>query len=128
MPRSITQLFALILVFLAGCGASDQVFVFRWAGAQPEQHPRSQSMIFFEKELEKRSNGRIQVENYFSGVLGREREVMDLISAGDSMKQIAVKLGISIQTCSKHRARVLEKMQVTNNVELVRLLLAAESH
>lgn len=58
----------------------------------------------------------------------REREVMDLIAAGDSMKQIAVKLGISIQTCSKHRARVLEKMQVTNNVELVRLLLAAESH
>jgi two-component system response regulator FixJ len=58
----------------------------------------------------------------------REREVMDLIAAGSSMKQIAVKLGISIQTCSKHRARVLEKLEVTNNVELVRLLLASESH
>lgn len=58
----------------------------------------------------------------------REREVMDLIASGDSMKQVALKLGISIQTCSKHRARVLEKMQVTNNVELVRLLLAADTH
>lgn len=56
----------------------------------------------------------------------REREVMDLIAAGSSMKQIASKLVISIQTCSKHRARVLEKMQVTNDVELVRLLLAAD--
>jgi len=58
----------------------------------------------------------------------REREVMDLISAGSTMKQVAVQLGISIQTCSKHRARVLEKMQVSNNVELVRLLLAADPH
>jgi FixJ family two-component response regulator len=54
----------------------------------------------------------------------REHEVMDLIGAGKSMKQIANQLEISIQTCSKHRARVLEKMDVNNDVELVRVLLA----
>ncbi len=55
----------------------------------------------------------------------REREVMDLIADGNSMKQIASEFKISIQTCSKHRARVLEKMGVSNDVELVRLLLTA---
>jgi FixJ family two-component response regulator len=57
----------------------------------------------------------------------REKEVMDLIVAGKPMKLIATELGISIQTCSKHRARVLEKLDVSNDVELVRLLLAADS-
>ena len=68
-----------------------------------------------------------------SGVLGlieslspREKEVMDLIVAGKPMKLIATQLGISIQTCSKHRARVLDKLRVSNDVELVRLLLAAD--
>lgn len=55
----------------------------------------------------------------------REREVMDLIATGKTMKQIAGRLQISIQTCSKHRARVLEKLDVDTDVELVRLLLAA---
>lgn len=56
----------------------------------------------------------------------REREVMELIAAGKTMKQVATQLEISIQTCSKHRARVLEKLDVGNDVELVRLLLIAD--
>jgi C4-dicarboxylate-binding protein DctP len=39
-------------------------------------------MIFFEKELEARSGGRIRVENYFSGTLGSEREMMDMVATG----------------------------------------------
>ena len=39
-------------------------------------------MLFFQKELEKRSKGQIQVELYFSGVLGSERELMDLVATG----------------------------------------------
>ena len=53
---------------------------------------------------------------------------MDLIAAGKTMKQIAAQLEIGIQTCSKHRARVLEKMGAENDVELVRLLLAADQN
>jgi DNA-binding CsgD family transcriptional regulator len=48
---------------------------------------------------------------------------MDLLVEGKSMKQIAARLGISIPTCSKHRARVLDKLDVENDVELVRLIL-----
>lgn len=39
-------------------------------------------MEFFERELERRTGGRIEVENYFSGVLGGERELMDMVAAG----------------------------------------------
>ena len=39
-------------------------------------------MVFFEEELEKRTGGRIQVENYFSALLGNEREVMDMVATG----------------------------------------------
>jgi len=57
----------------------------------------------------------------------REREVMDLLVAARSMKQISSQLEISVQTASKHRARVLEKMEVENDVELVRLVLVGQT-
>ncbi|QEF98672.1 Response regulator protein TmoT [Stieleria maiorica] len=61
-----------------------------------------------------------------SRLTSREREVMDLLVQGRSLKQISIEFGISFQTVSKHRARVLEKLQVGNDVELVRLCLGCE--
>ncbi|MCA9140514.1 MAG: response regulator transcription factor [Planctomycetales bacterium] len=58
---------------------------------------------------------------------GREREVMDRLILGRSLKQISIEFGISFQTVSKHRAKVLEKMGVANDVELVRLSLGADA-
>ena len=55
----------------------------------------------------------------------REREVMDLLIAGKTMKTIAMLLEISVQTCSKHRAKVLDKLSVDNDVELVRLVVSS---
>lgn len=49
----------------------------------------------------------------------REAEVMDLIVSGKSQKQIASQLAISVQTAAKHRAKVLDKLRVRNDVELV---------
>ncbi len=53
----------------------------------------------------------------------RETEVMDLIVSGKAQKQIAAILGVSIQTATKHRAQVFEKLHVDNNVELVYVAL-----
>jgi two-component system response regulator FixJ len=55
----------------------------------------------------------------------REREVMDLLVDGKTVKQIAAELGVGFPTAARHRTRVLEKMHVANDVELVRLVLAA---
>lgn len=51
----------------------------------------------------------------------REREVMAWVLTGALNKQIAAALGIVEKTVKVHRARVMEKMQVTSVAELVRL-------
>ena len=51
----------------------------------------------------------------------REREVMEHMLRGLLNKQIADCMTISITTVKKHRARVMEKMQVGSVAELVHL-------
>jgi FixJ family two-component response regulator len=55
----------------------------------------------------------------------REREVMDLVVQGRKNKQIADDLRISIKTVEAHRARAMEKMDVSSVAELVRATLTA---
>ena len=78
--ESVRRLAVFICLALWCCGAERSVHRFRYANSQPPQHPRSLSMDFFEEELEKRARGRIDVETYYSGVLGRERELMDMVA------------------------------------------------
>jgi two-component system, LuxR family, response regulator DctR len=52
----------------------------------------------------------------------REREVLDLIMAGNMNKVIADKLGISMRTVEVHRAHIFDKMNVKSAVELACLL------
>lgn len=53
----------------------------------------------------------------------REREALDLLVAGKSCKQIAAEFGISHQAAAAHRSRIIEKMEVDNVVDLVKLVL-----
>ncbi|MCC6679850.1 MAG: response regulator transcription factor [Phycisphaeraceae bacterium] len=53
----------------------------------------------------------------------REREVLHHLIAGKLNKQIAADLGTVEKTIKVHRARVLQKMQVTSIAELVRVSL-----
>lgn len=57
----------------------------------------------------------------------REREVMDLLMAGDPNKIIAYKLGCSGRTVEIHRARVMKKMKVRNLAELAQRALQSGS-
>ena len=57
----------------------------------------------------------------------RQREVLDLLVTGGRSKQIARQLGIGEKTVAKHRATVLEKMQVESVVELVCLFADAKA-
>ena len=82
MTRLAQIAFTLLVAGLSVCSGPDPAYRFRYANAQPPQHARSMSMVFFEEELESRTNGRIQVENYFSGVLGNERDFMDMVATG----------------------------------------------
>jgi PAS domain S-box-containing protein len=53
----------------------------------------------------------------------REREVMHLIVAGRSTRQIAAELGLSPKTIETHRAHVLRKTGVPSIAQLVRLVV-----
>ena len=50
----------------------------------------------------------------------REKEILYLIGAGFSTKQIASQLFISINTVQTHRSNLLRKLQVKNSMELIR--------
>lgn len=55
----------------------------------------------------------------------REHEVLDLVAAGKSNKEMATALGVSTKTVEAHRAKVMDKMQATSLAELVRMALLA---
>lgn len=57
----------------------------------------------------------------------RERELVDLIVAGMSNKQIAGKLDIAEKTVANHRANLIEKMNAVNTADLVRLVMLSQS-
>ena len=80
------RLSPLPAVLILGCmtlfACRDSSSVFKYGNAQNKSDPRSASMEFFEEELEKRTEGRIQVETYFGGILGTEREMADAVATG----------------------------------------------
>jgi DNA-binding CsgD family transcriptional regulator len=50
----------------------------------------------------------------------REREVMDMMLQGKRLKEIAATLDISVKTVTTHRARLMRKLGVTDNIGLYR--------
>jgi DNA-binding NarL/FixJ family response regulator len=56
----------------------------------------------------------------------REFQVLRMIAAGKSVKQIATEISLSVKTVSTYRARILEKTGMKTTAELIRYAL--ESH
>jgi len=72
-----------------------------------------------------RSTGRgIEVRG-FSQLTPREREVLQLITNGQSNKEAGRELGISPRTVEVHRARVMEKLGARNTADLMRIVLTS---
>ncbi|HEY5567579.1 MAG TPA: response regulator transcription factor [Gammaproteobacteria bacterium] len=61
------------------------------------------------------------IQERFSALTPREREVMDKVVSGCANKVIAMDLGVSQRTVELHRARVMQKIGVRSLAELVRL-------
>jgi len=60
-----------------------------------------------------------------SSLTPRERDVMSLLVAGETSKEVAFQLGISVRTVEGHRRRVLSKLGVTSAAQLVRIVMVA---
>ena len=53
----------------------------------------------------------------------RELEILQLIGAGKSLKEIAAMLSLSVKSVGTYRARVLEKMTMSTNADLIRYVV-----
>jgi two-component system invasion response regulator UvrY len=62
-------------------------------------------------------------EELHASLSDREFQVMLLIGAGKTVSEIADQIGLSVKTVSTYRARVLEKMNLKNNAELMRYVI-----
>ncbi len=70
--------------------------------------------------LADRSERRV-IEARLRSLTPREREVLPLVAQGLPNKQIAARLGTSLQTIKVHRSRVMEKMEAASLADLVRM-------
>ena len=72
--------------------------------------------------LSRQAGAAAAVHARLASLSAREREVLDLILAGNMNKVVADKLGISMRTVEVHRAHIFDKMRVKTAVELAGLL------
>lgn len=64
------------------------------------------------------------LRSHFDMLTGREREIMELVVAGNPSKVIGTKLGISLRTVDIHRSNLMRKLNVRSVAELVQSRLA----
>ena len=50
----------------------------------------------------------------------REYQVLLMLASGRTLSEIAEEMSLSIKTIATYRARILEKMKMKNNAELIR--------
>jgi len=74
-----------------------------------------------EEMIRGRQNGKRKRSETLDGLLtAREREIIKLISEGNSARKIAESLGISSKTVETHRQNLLRKLQIHNTPDLMR--------
>jgi RNA polymerase sigma factor (sigma-70 family) len=82
---------------------------------------RIRAALELDAKIRVNQSHRTEVETYFAQLTPREREVMGLVVAGKSNKQIAAELGLSQKTVEVHRAHVMQKMHADSLAELVQM-------
>ena len=85
----------------------------------------NEALKFDQRQL-KSLTKEIETKKNYALLTPREKEVSALLVKGFLNKEIAEQLGISKATIKVHKARVIEKMQVTSMQDLVKKYLEAD--
>jgi len=64
-------------------------------------------------------NGLAQVPTRRSALTAREREVMKLLAEGQTVRQAAAALGVSVKTVEAHKFNLMRKLDIHNKAQLV---------
>ena len=87
---------------------------------------RIQAVLQQEAQIHEHAMAEQALCNRLNNLTSREMEILPLIVAGHSNKDIARHLGISHRTVEIHRARILNKTGATNLMELARMCEACK--
>jgi len=72
------------------------------------------------KEYIRQAAGTSREENSYEKLTNREREVLQLLAEGRTVKEIAHLLYLSTKTIQAHRAHLREKLNINSNAELIK--------
>jgi two-component system response regulator FixJ len=86
---------------------------------------RIRAAIETDRQARAATTERAAVIDQLARLTPREREVMELLIAGKTSKEIAAALHVSVRTVEGHRRMVLSKMNVSSATQLVRTVLSA---
>lgn len=78
------------------------------------------SRLIIEKFIKKAKEQDRRVSSTDDNLTGREREVLELIAQGQTSRQIAQKLFLSLSTVNTHRANLMQKLNIHDTAGLVR--------
>lgn len=98
----------------------------------PEAHSRAELLGCISKTLtadvrhHRQRVHRREIQQRVATLTAGERQVLDLVAAGNANKVIARKLRIAMRTVERRRQRILEKMHADSLAEVVRIVVEAE--
>lgn len=119
--KNTTLLTVGALALMTGTAWAETI---RIGHATPESSPIHQALEFFETEVEKRSDGSIEVELFPGGQLGSVKEMTDLVQSGN----ITMTTGASVHLSSAvDELAVLDQFLLFQNEETARTLLDGDA-
>ncbi len=119
----LTQALAACIGLGVASSAAAQETI-RIGHATPETSPIHEALLYFEEELESRSNGEIQVELFPGGQLGSVREMTELVQSGN----ITMTTGASVHLSSAvDELAVLDQFLLFESVKDARSTLDGEA-
>jgi two-component system, LuxR family, response regulator FixJ len=118
----------LPIIFISGHGDIDMAVSTLKSGAidfiQKPYHDQNlldsiNNALALDQQNRQESNQSEELEQYYSQLTKREREILELILQGQSNKDMSKSLNISLRTVEAHRQHILSKYQVNTTTKLL---------
>lgn len=125
MKKLLSQGIRLPIIVISGAVEVREVVSSLRAGAIDflEKPPQEEALLRSVREAFDRDRDRRADESRISSLTPRERQVLNLLVAGENYKEIAARLQVSPKTVEGHRVNLLRKLGFRSVVEAVKFVL-----